>query len=111
MKLTTSMCRLLADLEYLIAIQTWNQTSGDSIRYPVTIKIKDKEYKIQYNPLNGAYRGRLRQLTPDVISSMTYKFGANHLEIGAGLISIINELERRYNLDFNELEKQRKKQS
>lgn len=109
MKITTSMCRLLADLEYLIATQTWNTTSNEPIRYPVTIQTKDGTYKIQYNPLNGAFREELYKLTPDAIRSMTYKFGTNHLEIGQGLIAVLDELERRYGLDFNELEKQRKK--
>jgi len=40
---------------------------------------------------------------------MKYKFGVNELFIGMGLINVLEYLEDRYDLDFNELEKNRKK--
>jgi len=38
-----------------------------------------------------------------------YKFGANELQIGNALKRILDFLERRYNIDFNTLEKEYKK--
>ena len=34
---------------------------------------------------------------------MVYKYGANHLHIGRSLIEILEFLEKRYNINFNEL--------
>ena len=36
---------------------------------------------------------------------MKYKFGSNELYIGKGIIGILEYLEKRYGLDFNQLEK------
>jgi hypothetical protein len=38
---------------------------------------------------------------------MKYKFGSNHLFVGEGIRKILEELESRYGLDFNKLEKQK----
>lgn len=35
---------------------------------------------------------------------MKYVFGSNHLFIGKGIYNILNELEKRYGLDFNKEE-------
>lgn len=37
---------------------------------------------------------------------MSYIVGANYLQIGKGIVDLLEELERRYGLDFNELEKE-----
>ena len=39
---------------------------------------------------------------------MKYKFGSNELFIGMGLIEVLEYLEKRYNIDFNEMERNRK---
>jgi hypothetical protein len=41
---------------------------------------------------------------PEHISNIEYIFGANHLYIGSGLLDTLKFLEKRYGLDFNNLE-------
>ena len=45
-------------------------------------------------------------ITAGSVEYMKYKFGSNELFIGKGLIHILEYLEDRYGLDFNELENQ-----
>ena len=35
---------------------------------------------------------------------MKYVFGSNHLFVGKGLYNVLSALEKRYGIDFNELE-------
>ena len=44
------------------------------------------------------------KISPDSITYMKYKFGSNELYIGKGIIGILEYLEKRYGLDFNQLE-------
>ena len=44
-------------------------------------------------------------LTPNAIQFMRYKFGSNELYVGQGLINVLEYLENRYGLNFEELEK------
>ena len=44
-------------------------------------------------------------MQPKEVETIKYKFGSNHLYIGLGLIKVLEYLEERYSLDFNELEK------
>ena len=37
---------------------------------------------------------------------MKYVFGSNHLFIGEGIYNILNELEKRYGLDFDKMEEE-----
>lgn len=41
-----------------------------------------------------------------IIGEMKYKFGANRLYIGEAIVDLLNTLEERYGIDFNELENQ-----
>jgi hypothetical protein len=41
---------------------------------------------------------------------MKYVFGSNHLFIGKGIYNILNELEKRYGLDFNKMEEEFEKE-
>lgn len=41
------------------------------------------------------------------IPYIKYKFGANELYIGKGLISVLNYLEQKYDIDFNALAKKK----
>lgn len=45
-----------------------------------------------------------------MIKYMKYKFGSNELFVGRELIEILEFLEKRYGLDFNELESMQKQQ-
>lgn len=115
MKLTAPMRRLICELEYEIGCHCYNPNSyngytceeGCSYRYPVCY--------YQNEDITGLVKTRGKVMNNSlaipscVISTMKYQFGSNHLFIGNALINILNELEKRYDIDFNELEKQRNK--
>lgn len=99
MKIDTNTTKLIAELEYIIGNSCFNPNSydgytgeeGRSFRYPV--------YK-----LNDKYYSKLSKLQPNEVNTVKYKFGSNHLFIGKGLVNVLNVLEERYNINFNELE-------
>lgn len=120
MKLTQKTIALIADLEYLIGDQCynphsydgWNDIEGCAYRYPITIPVGANKFDQYSSNLNQAEKydrklERLRrvELYVETIKYMKYKFGANELFIGQGLIKVLEYLEDRYGLDFNELEK------
>lgn len=114
MKMNKEMCGVIADLEYVIGSECynpssydgWNDVEGCEFRYPINVpkgsgvfaKIKDN---INTSPLIDQ-----TSITPDTIKYIKYKFGANELFIGLGLIKALDYLEERYGLDFNALENQ-----
>lgn len=115
MKLNKTMAKLVCDLEYLIGGECYNPNSYDGwtgdegcgFRYPVYVypdKTAEEPMKIR-----GNVADRVPDISPEAISTMKYKFGSNHLFIGEGIVKILNELETRYGIDFNELETQNKK--
>lgn len=110
MKLNDEMMDLMSELEYLIGKNCYNPNSYDgwtgdegcSFRYPVCYDDMDKEeHKVRYKLSN--------RINKENYHTMKYKFGSNHLYVGKGIKDVLEFLEERYNLDFNELEKQRKK--
>lgn len=52
------------------------------------------------------YRGSITSISPSEVHTMKYVFGSNHLFIGKGIYNILNELEKRYGLDFNKMEEE-----
>ena len=112
MKLDSQTANLICDLEYLIgrkcfnpkSYNSWTNVEGLLYRYPVTFqRIKNgdnikADVKVQY--------AVAEDVTPEMVESLRYKMGVNELYIGKGLIDILNEIERRYGLDFNNLEKE-----
>lgn len=114
MKLTKKMCRVIADLEYLIGSECfnknsydgWRDISGCSFRYPVNVPDKNMEYyiKVRYNNINSSYKFDSRDIDDNTIKYMKYCFGSNELYIGNGIINVLEYLEERYNIDFWELE-------
>lgn len=108
MKIDNNIANLIAELEYEIGSQCYNPNSyngwtgeeGCSFKYPVCISKKiDGEY---VETIKHRY---LSSLAPEEIPTLKYTFGSNHLYIGDGLVKVLEFLEERYNLDFNELEK------
>lgn len=105
MELDSLTVDLIKELEYIIGKNVYNKTTknhetgdyGDMIRYPCHMKdlSDDKVY---------IYKGKLYDATPESITWAFYKFGANNLNIGDALIEVLEYLEDRYNIDFNELE-------
>lgn len=109
MKKNIKMANLIFEMEYLVGRECYNPNSYDgytggegcSFRYPVYILEKegDQDLSKHWGTISGvAYKN---------ITTMKYKFGSNHLFIGNSLIAILEMLEDRYGIDFDELEKQR----
>lgn len=117
MKLTKDMFQVLSDIEYMIGSECynpnsydgWNDIEGCDFRYPVNVPVAEEEYtKIRGSVMNSALLDQ-EALTEKTFKYMKYKFGSNELFIGLGIINTLEYLEKRYGLDFNELEKQLKK--
>lgn len=103
MKLTKKTIDLVCELEEIIGNECYNPNSlngwtleeGCSFRYPVTYEDKDGlEMKVRY---------RITDMDKDRINSMRYKFGSNNLFIGSAVIRVLERLEQKYGLDFNDL--------
>lgn len=52
------------------------------------------------------YRGSITSISPSEVHTMKHVFGSNHLFIGKGIYNILNELEKRYGLDFDKMEEE-----
>lgn len=108
MKKTQNIANLITELEYIIADSCYNPNSYDGytgeegceFRYPVWVYQDEKFNK---------YYGNIIGLKPEQIDTIKYKFGSNHLFIGNGLMNVLDYLEKRYDINFNELEKQARK--
>lgn len=117
MKLTKTMCRVIADLEYLIGSECYNPNSYDGwqdidgcdFRYPINVPNSEGEYTKVRGNINNSYLIQSKDINPDMVSYMKYKFGSNELFVGKGIINVLTYLENRYDIDFWELEKNRKK--
>ena len=117
MKLNNKMCKVIADLEYEIGSQCynpnsydgWNEVEGCDFRYPINIPNQDGDYtKIRLNINESSLIDR-KNINSKTIPFIKYKFGSNELYIGQGIINVLEYLENRYGIDFNELEKTIKK--
>ncbi len=113
MKLDKNMSKVIADLEYLIGSECynpnsydgWNDIEGCDFRYPIWFPDDEGNYtKIRMN-INNSHLIDSTDISAKTIPYMKYKFGSNELMIGKGLINILNYLENRYGINFNELEK------
>lgn len=110
------MCSILADLEELIGSECynpnsydgWNDVEGCEFRYPISIRNQSGEFSKFRSNLNTTGLLDKKEFTPDSIKYMKYKFGSNELFIGLDLIRVLEYLENRYSLDFNELENRKK---
>lgn len=113
MKLDKEMSKVVADLEYCLGKECYNGSSYDgytgtqgcSFRYPVNLKDSDGEDLKIRTDINSVMDIRGEEVDNDDISTMKYKFGANSLYVGRGLVNVLDYLEDRYDLDFNVLEK------
>ena len=119
MDMNLDICKLICELEYLVGKECynpnsydgWNGIEGREFRYPVWIPLKRedevKPEKFHCN-LNGNTWGIIKpeqDFTATAIRQLKYKFGSNELYIGIGLQNILEFLENRYDLDFNQLER------
>lgn len=120
MKITKDIVSLICELEYKIASECynphsyngWTDEEGCSFVYPAyydDLEDNTKEYQARIPSIyvtDDEYS--TRKIDTDNIKSLKLKMGANHLYIGKGLINVLNFLEERYNIDFNELEAHKK---
>ena len=103
MEIDNNIAELISELEYIIGNQCYNPKSyngytgeeGAEFRYPVNV--------YRDNNLSKSW-SRVKELTPKEVDTMRYHFGANHLYIGQGLTKVLEYLEKRYDIDFNQLE-------
>ena len=109
MERTQNIADLVAELEYRIADTCYNPNSYDGytgeegceFRYPVWVHQNGQQNK---------FHGTIKNLKPEEIGTIKYKFGSNHLFIGDGLVKVLDYLENRYHIDFNKLEQKHKDQ-
>lgn len=108
MKLTKATIKLICELEQIIGDECYNPSSFDgwtleegcAFRYPVTFTNKEG--------LEQKERRIITDMNKDRIDTIRYKFGANNLFIGKGICKILERLEKEYNIDFDELTKNKK---
>ena len=113
MKVNEKMCRLIAEIEYLIGSECynphsydgWNGIEGSKLRYPINVPNADGKYTKVRGKVTDSCLLNPEEITPDAMKHIKYRFGANELMIGQGIIKTMEFLESRYGLDFNELEK------
>lgn len=110
MVIDNDMTEIICDLEYLIGSETynpnsydgWNCIEGCSFRYPVNFCKNEEDFE---NETLTKTKSKIKYIDSDCINTMKYKFGSNHLYIGCGIVKVLEFLEKRYHLDFNQLEK------
>lgn len=111
MVIDNDIVELVTELEYQIGKECFNIKSTTQ-RGNLTIQGKHFRYPVHYyDPtLNAEWdtKSEIRNIDADSLSSIKYKFGANYLNIGQGIINVLSMLESRYGIDFNELEEKRK---
>lgn len=120
MKLSKEICNLVAELEYLVGTECynpnsydgWNDIEGCNFRYP--INVPDPKENGEYLKIRGRISNNFKikdgEVTEMMVSYMKYRFGSNELRIGQGIIEILEYLEDRYKINFNELENKRNKE-
>ncbi len=112
MILTNEIANLICDLEFIIggkchnskSYNSWTGVEGLTYRYPATLQRVGSSDEIKAD--SRVQYAIYEEVTPEIVKSIRYKMGANHLYIGNGLIDVLNELEKRYNIDFNLLEEE-----
>ena len=108
MKISKKTIELICELERLVGKQCYNPQSYNGytgeeeciMRYPVYYCNKDGE--------DCKTKILVKDITKNCIGSIHYKFGANHLYIGDAIVDMINYIEDKYNIDFNEIVKNKK---
>ncbi len=108
MKLTKDTIQLICKLERIIGNECYNPNSfdgwtleeGKDFRYPVTYT--DSEGKLHKT------RNTVKDIDEKSVKTMRYKFGSNNLFIGIGLQRVLQYLENQYDLNFEDLVKNKK---
>ena len=117
MKVDKNLSKLICEIEYLIGSECynpnsydgWNDVDGCDFRYPISFPNENGEYRKIRGKITDRYIIDEKDITPETVNYMKYRFGSNELYIGKGIINVLSFLEERYGISFNELEKRRKK--
>ena len=107
MNIDKEMMELIFEIEHIIGQECFNPHSydgytgeeGKEFRYPVwadASQNKDIENERRFY-------GKISNVLPENISSIKYKFGANHLYVGIAIKKILELLEKKYGINFYEL--------
>ena len=108
MKLTKATIDLICDLERIIGDECYNPNSydgwtleeGRAYRYPVCYKdMDDEEIKTKY---------KIVDMDKDHIYTIRYQFGSNYLFIGNAIVNVLECLEKKFDLNINDLLKKKK---
>lgn len=105
MKLTKATTDLICELEQIIGSQTYNPNSLNGYTLEEELEYR---YPVWYENKEGhdtKTSGGIRDIDKSKIGTIRYKFGSNHLYIGAAIIDALQHLERKYGIDFNEVTK------
>ena len=104
MKIDKNIMELIFELEYIIGNRCYNPHSYDGYS-----REQGKQFRYPVWADGRKFYGVIAGVPPEKIGSIEYKLGANELMIGSALKRILEFLEERYDIDFNQLEKNRKK--
>lgn len=108
MKLKKATIDLICELERIVGNECYNPNSfdgwtleeGRAFRYPVWYEDKDgNDCKTKYTVVN---------MDKEHINSMRYVFGSNNIFIGSAIVKVLERLEQKYDLNFDELVKKTK---
>ena len=110
MNLNEKTARLICVLEYDIGNQCynpnsydgWADTEGCEFRYPVCALNKPDD--VELTKFRGNVGKCAASISENTVRSMMYRFGSNHLYIGLAIRDLLNHLEERYDIDFEQLE-------
>lgn len=105
MKLTKATTELICELEYIIGNECYNPNSLNGYTWEEGLAYR---YPIHYEDKNGI-DSKTKSVITDTdktkIDTIRYEFGSNYLYIGNALVKVLERLEAKYGLDFNELTK------
>lgn len=113
MKITPETVDLICQIEYLIGKEVTNNNSYGNYKYPLTTTVyrmwdivldksgwsQDFTYPIQHSGSDFDFGDN-----EAFIQGMKYVFGLNKLYVGKAIINVLDYLEDRYSLNFNDLE-------
>ena len=108
MKIDNTIVDLVTDIEYAIGKECFNPKSttwtsdvscvvGRKFRYAVHFRHPDYE-------MDWDTKSKISKINPEDINTMEYHFGANHLLVGNAIVKVLELIEERYGIDFNQLE-------
>ena len=112
MIINKKIAKLISEIEWILGSQVYNPYVYDSdldlrgfiYRYPLSFPKSESTFvKIRTKMMNAKVIDK-KDFTYQNISAMIYKFGPNEMQIGHGIIKVLDFLEIRYGINFSKLE-------